>query len=299
MTFNAFTERKARVTVSVTRADSSGTQTPETFTFLQHRMRINVRQGGNQFGNAKIEIYGVPPDTMNNIARLWLTSLTPQNTDTVAIDVWNGQDYVPFFSGVISWSAVNGGGMPAVSLMIEANAAMALMNATASPYSNAGPVSLQDALTTLAAAQNFALDYSEQAPQYQLTDVRVTGSPMEQIAGLMRHFDDLTWFVNLQRLVVRAANAPFSADAIRIAADNGMNRLPVYSQSGLQLDTLFNPLLRPGVACDIETQQFDFVSQTKWVAAVLSHQLEPNLPGGKWTTSLACNSFGSKGNGES
>jgi hypothetical protein len=298
MTFNAFVERKARVTVSVTRADASGDQTPETYTFLQHRMRINVRQGGAQFGNAKIEIFGAPLDSMNNIARLWQESLTPQNTDTVAIDIWNGQDYVPFFSGVITWSAVNGAGMPAVSLMIEANAAMALMNDPASPYANAGPVSLQSALTTIAAAQQFSVDYAESAPQYQLTDVRVTGSPMEQIAGLMSHFNDLTWFVNLQRLIVRVANAPFSADAISIAADNGLMRLPVYSSSSLQFDTLFNPQLRPGVACDVTTA-FDFVNRTQWVAAVLSHTLEPNVPGGQWTTSCAANSYGSRGNNQS
>lgn len=297
MTFNAFVERKARVTVSVTRADASGDQTPETYTFLQHRMRINVRQGGAQFGNAKIEIFGVPLDSMNNIARLWMESLTPQNTDTVAIDIWNGQDYVPFFSGVITWSAVNGAGMPAVSLMIEANAAFAMLNATASPYANAGPVSLQSALTTIAAAQQFSVDYSASAPQYQLTDVRVTGSPMEQIAGLMSHFNDLTWFVNLQRLIVRTANAPFSADAISIAADNGLMRLPVYSSSSLQFDTLFNPQLRPGVACDVTTA-FDFVNRTQWVAAVLSHTLEPNVPGGQWTTSCAANSYGARGNNQ-
>lgn len=295
MSFNTFVERKARVTVTVTRTDASGAQTPETYTFVQHRMRINVRQGGNQFGNAKIEIFGVPPDTMNNVARLWLQSMTPQNTDTVAIDVWDGFDYVPFFQGVIAWSAVNGAGMPAVSLIIEANAAMALMNATASPYANAGPVSLQSVLTTLAALQDFSVDYSNTAPQYQCTDIRLTGSPMEQIAGLMSHFPDLTWFVNLQRLVVRQAGAPFSADAISIAANNGLMRLPVYSQSGLQFDTLFNPQLRPGVACNVTTV-FDFVNRTTWVAAVLSHMIEPNVPGGQWTTSCAANAFGPRGN---
>lgn len=298
MTFNTLQERKARVTVTVTRPDSSGEQTPEVYTFVQHRMRIGVRQGGNQFGNAKIEIFGVALDTMNNIARLWLETLTPQNTDTVAIDVWNGQDYVPFFSGVISWSSVNGAGMPAVSLIIEANAAMGLMNATASPYSNAGPVSLQDALTKIAGTQDFAVDYSAAAPQFMLTDVRVTGSPMEQIAGLMAHFNDLTWFVNLQRLVVRQAGAPFSADAVKVEVSNGRMRLPVYSSSGLQFDTLFNPQLRPGVAVDIGDSQFDFVNRTLWVAAVLAHQLDPNLPGGQWTTSIACNSYGSKGNNQ-
>jgi hypothetical protein len=298
MTFNPFAaEKKARVTVSVTRADASGNQTPETYTFVQHRMKINVRQGGNQIGNAKMEIFGVPEDTMNNIARLFLETLTPSNTDTVEIDVWNGNDYMPFFSGVITWSAVNGAGMPAVSLIIEANASFALSNATASPYSNAGPVNLQDCLTSIISPQGFTVDYAATAPQYLLTDVRAPGSPLEQVAHVMSAFDDLTWFVNLQRLVIREANAPYSADAISIAADNGMMRLPVYSSSALQLDTLFNPQIRPGVALDVTTE-FDFVNRTLWVASVLSHQLEPSVPGGQWTTSIAAASYGSKGNNQ-
>jgi hypothetical protein len=212
--------------------------------------------------------------------------------------VFDGNDYVPFFQGVISWSSANGAGMPAVSLIIEANAAMALMNATASPYANAGPVSLQDVLTTIAAVQQFSVDYAASAPQYQCTDIRLTGSPMEQISGLMNHFPELTWFVNLQRVVVRQANAPYSAAAISIAADNGLMRLPVYSSSGLQFDTLFNPQLRPGVACNVTTA-FDFVNRTLWVAAVLSHMIEPNVPGGQWTTSCAANSYGPRGNNQS
>lgn len=297
MTENVFEERKARVTVTVTRPDANGNQTPTTYTFLQHRMRINVRQGGSQYGNAKIEIFGVPLATMNNIARLWLESLTPQNSDTVAIDTFDGNDYVPFFQGVISWSAVNGAGIPAVSLVIEANAAFALMNAKASPYSNAGPVALQDVLTSVIAAQGFALDFSTEIAPIQCNNVRLTGSPLEQVSGLMRYFPDLVWFVNLQRLVVRKAGAPYSSDAVDISAATGMQRLPVYSSSGLQFDTLFNQKLRPGVACNVTTQ-FDFVNRTLWVASVLSHQLEPNVPGGQWTTSCAANSFGSRGNNQ-
>lgn len=295
MSFNTFVERKARVTVTVTRPDASGAQTPETYTFVQHRMRINVRQAGAQFGNAKIEIFGVPPDIMNNIARLWMETLTPQNTDTVNIDVWNGNDYMPFFQGVITWSAVNGAGMPAVSLILEANSGFALMNATASPYANAGPVSLESVITALVAPQGFAVDYSDAAVNYQCTDIRLTGSPMEQLGQLMSGFPALVWTTNLQRVIVRPALAPYSEDAVSVAADNGLMRIPTYSSSGLLFDTLFEPRLRPGVGVDITTV-FDFVNRTTWVAAVLSHMIEPNVPGGQWTTSCAANAFGPRGN---
>lgn len=297
MSINPLQERRARVTVNVTRPNTSGEPTEQKYTFTDHRMRITVRQGGNQFGNVKVDIYGVPLDAMNQIARLWLESLTPQNSDKLTVDVWDGEDFIPFFQGVITWSAVDASGMPQVKLTVEANAAMALMNMSASPYSNAGPVKLEDTLTAIAALADFQLDYSETAPQYMLTDVRVTGAPLEQIRKIMAQFKDLTWFINLQRLVVRKVNAPFSADAVRVAADTGLQGFPVYSTSGLQLVTVFNPRLRPGVALDVQTP-FDFVNRTQWVTAVLQHQLDVNTPGGRWDSAIAANSYGRKGNTE-
>lgn len=295
MALNPLVARRARVTVDVTRTNSRGEPETLSYSFMNHRMRIMVRQGGNQFGNAKCEVYGVPLDTMNQIARLWLETLTPQNTDKLAIDVWDGKDFVPFFQGVITWSAVDASAMPQVKLVIEANAAMQLMNMSASPYANPGPVLLQSALTSIAQAGQFSVDYSDQAPQYQLTDVRVTGSPMQQITGLMRSFPDLTWFVNLQRIVVREVNAPYAKDQVQISADTGLQGFPVYSTSSLQFRTIFNPRLRPGVALDVQTP-FDFVNRTLWVSAVLAHSLDVNFPNGHWTTEVAANSYGQKGN---
>lgn len=298
MAFNPFVPRRARVTVSVTRNDSAGKPAVHTYKFEQQRMRIQTRQGGKQFGGARVEVFGVPLAAMNQVARLWLETLTPQNTDTLSIDVWDGKDFVPLFQGVITWSAVDASGMPQVKLVIEANAAMILMNNTAQPYaSGTGPVALPDALTAIIKPLGFSLDYSADAERYLLTDVHVSGSPLDQVAALLRHYEDLTWFCNLQRLNVRKARAPFDSDSVRIAADTGLQGYPVYSSSGLQLSALFNARLRPGVGLDVQVTGFDFVNRTKWIAAIVAHQLDVNYPGGQWATGLAANAFGAKGNG--
>lgn len=293
MAFNPYTPRRARVTVTVTRGNA-----PQTYVWIEQRMRISVRNGGRQFGNAKLEIFGLKLDTMNQIARLWLEALSPQASDTVLIETLdpNG-NFTPFFQGIITWSAVDASAMPQVKLVIEANSSFALMNAPASPYANAGPVLIKDVLTTLTAEAGFALDYADTLPQIQASDVRLVGSPMDQINALMRGYPDLTFFTNLQRLVVRKAMAPINADAIRIAPDTGLQSNPVYATSGLTFMTLFNPELRPGAALDIHSI-FDFVNRTLWVAAVLAHELEPNVPGGRWHTSVAANSFGPNGNNQ-
>ena len=299
MAFNPFITRQARVTVTVTRPNSAGAPTNFTYVWTQNRMRLSVREGGQQFGNLKAEIYGVPLSDMNQIARLWLEQLTPQNTDTITVDVWNGNanGWMPWYQGVIAWAAVNARGMPITYLEIESNSAFVLSNTTALPYSNSAPVTLRDALTSIAALGGFTVNYASTLDTYVLQKVRLTGSPLQQIGELMRHFPELTWNARLQQIVVRAANAPLSDAAVRIAVDTGMESFPVYSTSALTMSTLFNPQIYPGVALDVVVPALQFVDRTLWVAAVLSHQIEPNYPKGRWMTDIAANSFGPKGNG--
>jgi hypothetical protein len=300
MAFNPIIpERIARVTITVTRKDSTGTAKTLQYSFQQNRMRISVRQGGNQFGNAKVEIFGMKLDDMNQIARLWRESMSPTNLDMLSIDVWDGDNFISFFTGVITWSAVDASGMPQVKLVVEANAGMALMNMTASPYTNAGPVKMSDALKAIALLGQFTVTYDAAAVDPLLTDVHVEGAPMDQIRVLMNHFSkDLTWFTSLNVVVVRATNAPLGGDPITISKDNGLVGYPVYSTSGLQFQTLFNPQIVPGRALNV-VSNFDFIQRTKWVASVLAHALDANLPGGQWLTGVAANSFGTIGNNQS
>ena len=90
MSRTALTERRVRVTVRVTR--DAG---PAEYVFTDNRMSITVSMGGGQYGNAKVQIYGAPLDAMNNIARLWLEILTPDNRDELLIDVLEGYTFVP------------------------------------------------------------------------------------------------------------------------------------------------------------------------------------------------------------
>jgi hypothetical protein len=292
---NPLQERRLRVTVRVNRINASGEEQDYTYTFVQHRISVSVSQGGKQFGNARVEIFGIKLDTMNQVARLWLESLTPRVTDVMEIDVWDGKEFIPFFSGVITWSAINATRQPAVSLEIEANDAMALMLTVAPPYAQEGPVLLQDALEAVLGPAGYVVDISDTVLPNDISRVRVEGTALEQAGAIMAQFPDLTWFTNLQRFVVRNANQPFESDPVLVAVETGMIGYPAYSTSGLSISTLFNPRIRPGVALDVLTY-FDFVNRTRWVSAVLQHTLEANTPGGAWMTQIAAQSFGTKGN---
>lgn len=292
---NPLVERKARVTVKVVRPGTDGERELE-YAFIEHRMSIQVSQGGNQFGNAKVSINGVNLEAMNKIARLWLEVLSPSNTDTLTIDVWDGSNFVPFFAGVITWSAVNAATAPHVSLEIEANSAMIAMNTVASPYAQDEPVALQDALAQILEPTGLVVEFAESVQSLQIQKARLSGTPMDQAAALLGYFPELTWYINLQRFLVRPVNAPLGGEPIPVNKYTGMISYPTYSTSGITLSMLFDARIRPGLALDVTTA-FDFVNRTKWVAAVLQHTIQPNTPGGQWITQVAAQSYGSKGDG--
>ncbi|GJH28166.1 baseplate hub protein [Caballeronia novacaledonica] len=289
MANTSFVERAVRVTIVTQRPDATGAIQPTVYQFERHRMRITIRQAGAQFGTAKVEIYGMPLDAMNNIARIWAKPLNIQNQDEILIETLRPAGFEAVFSGVITWSTIRAGGLPNVFLELEASSSVAAQNISLPPYathSGAG-VTLKDALAQIAKAAGFAVDFATTAPNHVLTDARAEGSAADQIAALMSMFPDLTYFFNLQRLVVRRANAPYEEDPTLISVATGMMNAPDYSSSSLNVSTLFEPSLRPGNAVKIDTI-FDFVTKTDWVCAVAQHQLDVNLPGGAWRTDVAC-----------
>ena len=294
---NPLVERRCRVTVSVQRPGGAASDSPRRleYAFEDHRMHISISQGGGQFGNARIAIFGMRLDAMNKIARLWLESMTPITTDTVGVDVWDGGNFVPLFRGVIAWAAVNAGSAPDVSLEIDANSFMAAMNEPAPPYVQDTPLALQDALTAILAPTDITVAFAETVPALQVQKVHVIGTPMQQAQRVMNAYPELTWYIDLQRMIVRPVGAPAEETAVTISRETGLIGYPTYSTSGVTLSTLFDPRIRLGLALDIRTE-FDFVNRTKWITSVLQHNLQPNMPGGQWSTQIAAQAWGKKGN---
>ena len=294
---NPLVERRAKVTVKVVRPSDKPDEGDQeiTYAFEQHRMSIQVSQGGGQFGNAKVAIYGVPLATMNKIARLWLEVLSPGNSDSMAIDVWDGANFVPFFNGVITWSAINATGSPQVALEIEANSSMVAMNTVAAPYSQGTPIALKDALTAILGPTGLVIDFADSVPDFRPQMIHVIGTPMQQAITLMGYYPELTWYINLQRFIVRPVNGPVGGDALLINTSNGLIGYPTYATSGISFAMLFDARLRLGLALDIQTA-YDYVNRTKWLASVLQHNIQPNWPGGQWVSQVVAQPYGSKGN---
>ncbi|MFT0172407.1 hypothetical protein ACLKMY_25950 [Paraburkholderia mimosarum] len=290
MAFNPLQTRAARVTVSVTRPSGvtlSGEQT-DTYVFEQHRMSIRVVQGGGRFGDAEVNIQGVPLAVMNNVARLPLVPMTIYPNDTLSIDVWDGSQFVPFFSGVIDWAESDGTQMPKTALTIHANACLAGAQTVGAPYSYQGTLDLKSILTGILKGSPFALDWAPSMPQLTVTNPRYSGSVGDQVDMCLRAFPQVTHDYNLQRLRVFPANGSFADDPILVSPATGMQRSPKYGTHATTFTTLFDPSFTPGRAIKLDSA-FTTTggANSIWVARVLNHLIEPNTLNGQWITQCA------------
>lgn len=72
-----------------------------------------------------------------------------------------------------------------------------------------------------------------------------------------------------------------------VSPDTGLVGYPTFTQSGIQLTTLFNPGIGFGQKIQVKSSvkipaQLPMVSDGIWVVASLSHALESETPGGQW-----------------
>lgn len=269
--------------VTPSSSSASGANGSTTYVWTGNRTMIRISMGGNQFNTAEVQVFGISPVTMNALSRLWLTPLNVRPQDTVLIEVLDGGQYVPLFFGSITWCAPRGNSMPQVGLVITANASMALAQTAVPPYSAAGTLALNDVLTNILAASKFTLTASSALPAYTITNPRASGSVQDQIVSILRGFPDVAYDFYLQQLRVRPVGVPLNADTILIGPTTGMMGSPEYSTSGVMVDTLFNPRIILGSAITLDTV-FAYATQATWTVAACEHDLEANVPNGRWTS---------------
>lgn len=255
------------------------------YTWTQNRMIIRVSIGGKQFNTAELMVFGLPLATLNALSRLWLTPMNVRPQDTLKIETWDGSQYVPLFFGSITWAAPRGNSMPQVPIVISSTASMALAQSAAQPYSASGTLVLTDVLTNILGASGYTLNAAQSLPAYTITNPRATGSLQDQVKSILDGYPNIAWYFNLQQLILRPVGASIYADPIAIGPTTGMKGSPEYSTSGVQVDTIYEPRLIPGQSIKLDTV-FTYAATANWSIAAVEHNLEPNVPNGRWDTRL-------------
>jgi hypothetical protein len=74
--------------------------------------------------------------------------------------------------------------------------------------------------------------------------------------------------------------------AVRLAKDTGLIGYPVYERTGLNVQAIYQPAFNMGIPLDIESIVPSATG--RWYPYSLKHQLDANIPDGKWQTDMKC-----------
>ena len=238
---------------------------------------------GPGMGEAQVRLYGRTPSLMNQLSSLnQATMATRKNTILISAgDDVNGMATV--FQGQIMISQIMLNTAPDTALMVLAQggafAAVQLVAPTSYPGAADAAVVMQN-LAHLA-----GLEFENNGVSMQLATPYYPGSPLEQIrrcAEAGRAVFD--YVIDDKTLAIFPVGGARGTQIPVISPDTGMVGYPNYSTSvyGIELTTLFNPLLRPGGKVQVKSGLE--VANGTWQVFNLQHELESETPNGQWFT---------------
>ena len=260
-------------------------------TFSGLRVQCNiVGVGGIQLGEAQLRIYGLTLGQMNDLSALNRYFLVQKQIELQisASDETGALNLI--FDGQVMVSQIDLNQQPDSALIVvaQAGALQALQIADATSY----PTNT-DHFTVLAnLATKMGLQFEPNGTPIPLSKPYFPGSLRDQV---IRCADaaDVNWTVDLGTLIVwprygtrsGLTGKPYSGLVPLISPETGMVGYPSYSSmGGIAVKTIFNPFLRIGTKVTVQSS-LSFANGT-WGAFYIHHELESQMPGGKWFTSF-------------
>jgi hypothetical protein len=245
---------------------------------------------GPGMGEAQIRVHGLTPSLLNQLSSLnQATMATRKNTVIVSAgDDVSGMATV--FQGQIMISQIMLNTAPDTALMILAQAGAFAAVQTVQPTSY--PETADAAVVMQNLAHLAGLDFENNGVSMQLATPYYPGTPLEQIRKCAQAgravFD---YVIDDKTLAIFPVGGGRGSQIPVISPEAGMVGYPNYSTSvyGIELTTLFNPLLRPGGKVQVKSSLE--VANGTWQVFNLQHELESEDPGGQWFTRFSGSSL--------
>ena len=138
-------------------------------------------------------------------------------------------------------------------------------------------------------ATQLGLQFENNGVQGVISDPYLHGTIRDQIADLAAHIP-CNYVIEADKVAIWPLNGVRGGAVPIIAPDTGMVGYPLRTQNGFSVTTLFNASINFGGAIQVESAITQANGQ--WAVFSLTHDLEAEVPGGKWFTTIDCNLFG-------
>lgn len=248
------------------------------------RISANIyKTGGWSMSELNLRVWGLPLDVMNKLTILGQPIANPRRNSIVvsAGDVDSGVAAV--FTGNIVEAWVETKEAPNVAFVVTAQSGLidAFRPVPATSYK--GSVDAALVASGIAGQMQPARTLVNNGVSVQLADPYLPGTALDQLRELARaaNFD---MALEADTLSIWPVGGSTEEQAQEINVDTGMVGYPAHTESGVAIQTVFNPSLVYGSLVNVKSILTP--ASGLWRAYAVRHELESELPGGKWFTTI-------------
>lgn len=278
----ALLERKIDIVLAYGTGDN-GDGPPVNVTLSGHRVSVNtVSAGGAGMPTAQVRVFGLTLSMMNQLSTVGqLPNAYRANKMTIlAGDTVNGMAKI--FEGTIltAWADMQAAPDVAFNITAFSGGIEALRPVPPSSY----PGTADAAVILANLADQMGVPFENNGVSVILTTPYYPGTARDQAVQVVDHAG-IEWnAMENGVLAIWPRGGARGGSVPLISPETGLQGYPTYTATGIVLTSLFNPVLRHGGQVQVKSALTPACGT--WNIVTLVHDIESQVPSGKWATQI-------------
>lgn len=266
---------------------SFGESGADTFTIEGVRISASIQKTGAIMAELNMTVFGMPLDVMNKLTILGSPLIDGRNNVVIVEAGTDATGLAVVYEGIIQEAWIDARNMPQVGFVVMARTGLIAALKPVPPTSYKGSIEVALAMSGL--ASQLGLRFENTGVSGVVADPYLHGCIRDQVRDLAAAVP-CNWTIEADTLAIWPLDGARGGLVPLIAPDTGMVGYPLRTQDGFSVQTLFNPSIAYGGAIQVESD----IAQAngKWTVFSLSHDIDAEVPGGKWFTNVDCHLFG-------
>lgn len=245
------------------------------------------KAGGVSMTALQLRVYGLPLTLMNRLTTLG-KQLTAGRNNTVTVEAGSDDTGMAVvFIGTIhqAWADLNSA--PDAVFTVEAYTSLLDALRPLPPTSFNGSADVATILSGLAQQMGYAFENNGVSVQLAYPYFPGTGRDQAMAAA---HAANINILFDDSTLAIWPKNGKRGGAAVLLSKDTGMVGYPTWTANGLVITSEFNPSITFGGT--IHVQSIITPACGDWTVFKVDHDLESEMPGGKWFTRVEATILG-------
>lgn len=282
----SYVQKIISTTITLSNNTFAGTSGQNTVTLNNYRTSASItKAGGNSQGELQIRIYGLDLQLMNQLSTLGRTPIFIDSGNKISVsagDSINGISEI--FVGTIIQAQIDLSSAPDAILVMTAYTGAYEAVQAIPPTSFKGSADAANIMAGLATQAH--LLFEPNGVSVILNNSYYSGSARSQMEDCAKEAH-INWIIDNGTLAIWTKDGSRGGVIPLISKDTGLIGYPFPSGQGLLgLRTEFNPQISFGA--DIQVESIITAANGKWTVNHIEHEIESQLPGGHWMTTLQC-----------